>query len=44
MAVAGERLSATAAGGYPHEGRWILNVETAPAAPVTLHLFVPPWS
>jgi DUF1680 family protein len=41
--LAGGRLTGTASGGYPHEGRWILSVESAPEDPVTLHLFLPPW-
>lgn len=43
MPLDGGRLIGTASGGYPHEGRWILTVESAPEEPVTLHLFVPPW-
>jgi hypothetical protein len=43
MPLGAGRLTATATGGYPHEGRWMLSVESAPEEPVTLHLFLPPW-
>ena len=43
LPLAGGRLAATAASGYPAEGRWQLLVEKAPEAPVTLQLFLPPW-
>jgi hypothetical protein len=43
MPLGDGRLTATVSGGYPDEGRWTLAVEKAPEAPVTLHLFLPPW-
>ncbi|MEI8243208.1 MAG: hypothetical protein WCI17_08085 [bacterium] len=44
LPLAGGRLIGTASGGYPCEGRWVLSIEAAPvAAPVTIHLFAPPW-
>lgn len=43
MPLGDGRLTATATGGYPYEGRWTLTVETAPATPVPLQLFLPPW-
>jgi hypothetical protein len=44
LPLAGGRLAATMAGGYPAEGRWQLRVTQAPTAPIGLRLFTPPWA
>ena len=42
--LAGGRLAGMATGGYPFEGRWVLDVQDAPQGPLTWRFFLPPWA
>jgi len=44
MPIEGGRLAGLVTGGYPYEGKWTLEVQSAPDKPVTLRFFTPPWA
>jgi uncharacterized protein len=44
LPLKGGRLAGAATGGYPFEGRWALEVQTAPQGQVAWNFFTPPWA
>ena len=44
MPLAGGRLAGLVTGGYPHEGKWTFEVQSAPDKPVAFRFFTPPWA